>query len=471
VVTELIELCAGFPLALGLIAARATADPQLPLADIAAELRALGLDALESEELTASLPAVLSWSLRYLTAQQRHVFALLGPSPGPDIGLPAAATLTGLPEREAHAVLQALTDASLINRTPGGRYAMHDLVRAYATTLADTLPTDVRETALRRVLDFYTHTAHTAGRLLNPHRDPPPFDPATAEVHTHPLADAAAALAWFDTEHACLLAAQHTAATNAWHATTWWLAWILHTVHRRRGHLHDRATTWQAAADAASHLPDPTTRIIALRHLGSAHARLGRHEDGLAHLHQALTIAEHHHNPGERAHTHYALTLAWEQQGNDRKALVHSRRALELYRGLNHPVREAEALNAVGWYAARLGDYDTARRHCHAALTLHRHHHHAEGEADTLDSLGYIEHHSGHHAQAINHYHHAVTLRRNLGNTYEAANTLDGLGHPHAVLGQIEQARTVWHEALQLYRDQGRHDDAMRVRRHLDNLG
>ncbi len=469
-IAELVDLYGGFPLALGVIAARAAANPRLPLTDIATELRVLGLDALDSDDPTASLPTVLSWSLHHLTPQQREVFALLGIAPGPDTGLSAATALTGLPERETHTLLQVLADASLVNRTPGGRYAMHDLVRAYATTLADTLPTDVRETALRRVLDFYTHTAHTAGQLLNPHRDPTPLDPPTPEAHPHPPPDTAAALAWFDTEHACLLAAQHTATTNAWHSTTWWLAWTLHTFHRRRGHLHDRVTAWQAAADATTHLPDPTARIIALRYLGSAHARLGRHEDGLTHLHQALTIAEHHHNPGEQAHTHYALVLAWEQRGNDRQALGHARRALELYRGLNHPVREAEALNAVGWYAARLGDYDTARKHCHASLTLHRHHHHPEGEADTLDSLGYIEHHRGHHTQAINHYHHALTLRRDLGNIYEAANTLDGLGHPHAVLGQIEQARTVWQEALQLYREQGRHDDAMRVQHHLNNL-
>ena len=53
-------------------------------------------------------------------------------------------------------MLRALADASLIDRTPGTRYGMHDLVRAYATTTADNLRDEVRETSLRRVLDFYT---------------------------------------------------------------------------------------------------------------------------------------------------------------------------------------------------------------------------------------------------------------------------------------------------------------------------
>jgi hypothetical protein len=39
---------------------------------------------------------VLSWSTRGLTGEQRTMFALLGIASGPDIGLPAAASLAGL---------------------------------------------------------------------------------------------------------------------------------------------------------------------------------------------------------------------------------------------------------------------------------------------------------------------------------------------------------------------------------------
>jgi tetratricopeptide (TPR) repeat protein len=469
-VAELIQLCGGFPLALGVIAARAAADPHLPLCDTVAELRTLGLDALDSEDPSASLPAVLSWSLRHLTRQQRTTFALLGVAPGPDTGLPATTHLTGLPEREAHAVLRALADASLIHRTPGGRYAMHDLVRAYATTTANNLPVHMRETALRRVLDFYTHTLHTADEFLDPYRDPARLAPPAQGVHPHPLHDAPAAWAWCDAEHACLLAAQHTATTYHWHLTAWHLAWTLDTFHHWRGHRYDRLSVWQAAADAATHLPDPTPLTRAHRLLGLAHAELGHHEDAIDHLHQALTLAEHHHDSTQQARTHHALSRAWEQQSDHQQALNHARRALDLCRSLHQPVWEARALNQVGWDAAQLGDYDTAREHCQAALTLHRHHHNTAGEAATLDSLGYIDHHTGHHIQAINHYHHALTLYRDNGNAFEVADTLDRLGHSHTALGQHNQARTVWQEALQLYREQARRDDAIRVQHQLDTL-
>jgi tetratricopeptide (TPR) repeat protein len=470
-IAELIALCSGFPLALGLIAARAACDRHLPLQDTVAELHILGLNALDSTDPTASLPAVLSWSLHHLTEQQRQMFALLGIAPGPDTGLPAAASLNALSERDAHAVLRALADASLIERTPGGRYALHDLVRVYATTVADNLALDLREKALRRIVDFYTHTANAADRLLNPNTSHPQLNPPSSGIHPHPLHDTQASWDWLDTEHACLLAAQHTAITLAWYRTVWQLAWSLHSYHYWRKDHHDQLAMWQAAVDATTHLPeDPAARVIAHLFIGHAHAYLDHHEDAVDHLLQALTLAKHHHDALHQAHTHRALARAWELRRDHRRAFDHARHALDLYRTLDLSVEEARALNAVGWYAAHLGDYDTALNQCQAALILHRDHHNLTGEADTLDSLGYIHHHSGHHIEAIEHYDNALMLYRNHGNIYDAAYILDALGHPHAALGQFVRARAVWQEAFTLYQEQGRQDDATRVQHQLDNL-
>ncbi|RKT54729.1 DNA-binding SARP family transcriptional activator [Saccharothrix australiensis] len=468
---DLVRLCGGFPLALAVIAARAAAEPHLPLAETVAELRAFGVDALDDSDPTASLPAVLSWSLRRLTEPQRTAFALLGIAPGPDTGLPAAADLVGASRRETRAVLRALADASLLERTPGDRYAMHDLVRAYAATRAhDTVPEPTRDAALTRVVDFYLHTAHTAQRLFDPHVPLIPPGPPAPGVHPHPLPDQPTALAWLDAEHPHLLAAQQTAVARRRHHTAWHLAWNLTGFYRLRGHLRDDLAAWRAALEAAEHLPDPTTRIRALRNLGRAHSRLGGHEEATAHLHRALALAERHRDTGLRATIHHELAVAWERRGDDRKALDHARHTLELHRTLDNPVWEARALNSVGWHAARLGDHDTARAHCRAALVLFRRHHNPDGEAATLDSLGYIHYHTRRHHLAVHYYHQALALYRSLGNTYETANTLDNLGRPQAALGRRDRARAVWREALELYREQGRHADAHRVRRRLDGL-
>ncbi|QFZ19110.1 ATP-binding protein [Saccharothrix syringae] len=465
-VDELVELCGCYPLALAVAARHAATRP---IAELVAELREPGLDVLDDDPST-SLPAVLSLSLRDLTADQRTAFALLAIAPGPDTGLPAAAALTGTSPARTRRTLRALEDACLVDRHANGRHAMHDLVRAYAATLADELPEPVRHAALDRVVDFYLHTAHAAARVLEPQRRPIELAPPTPGTTPLPLPADPDALAWLDAEHAHVLAAQRVAAARHRHHAAWQFAWALTTFHDRRGHRHAELAAWRAALAATDHLPDPTTRARTHRHLGTAHADLGRHEEAIRHLHHALALAEEHDDTTQQAHTHQDLAVAHERQGDDRRALVHAERALDHYRTLDEPLWEANALNQVGWYAARLGDHDTARDRCLAALALFRRHHHAVGEAHTLDSLGYVEHRTGHHERAVGHYRHALALFRDLGISTAIADTLDNIGHPHLALGRPDLARAAWREAGELYREQGRDRDTERVRRQLDDL-
>jgi DNA-binding SARP family transcriptional activator/tetratricopeptide (TPR) repeat protein len=468
---ELVELCGGLPLALGLIAGRAHAHPDVSLAELAAGLRELGVEALEDQDPAACLPTVLSWSYRALSTQQQQVFGLLGIAPGPDIGLPATASLTALSPTEAAKMLRGLQEASLLSRDTHGRYSMHDLIRRYATDTAhQQLPEDMRTAGLRRVVNFYLHTAYQGSRLLDQRHPPIDLDPLPPGCVPHPLPDVTAALIWFGTEHPNLRAAQHTATTHTWHHSAWLLAWSLTSFHHRQGHFHGQLAMWRAALDSAAHLPDPAARIRTHRQLGYAYADLGHHEEAIEHLNQALSLAEHHHYSTEQALTHRAISWTWERRGDLKQALDHDTRALAVFRAQNQPVWEAVTLNDVGWDAARLGDYETARTHCQAALTLHQRLHNSNGQASTLDSLGYIAHHTGDHHRAIRYFHQALTLFRGLGHTYMVADSLDRLGHPHYALGQYGDARTVWQEAVRLYREQGRDDDSARVQRQLDDL-
>lgn len=464
-------MCGGFPLALSIIAGRVHTNPHLPLNAIAEELRDSGLDALDDGDPAASLPAVLSWSRRALTPDQATTFALLGTAPGPDIGLPAAASLVGLPLNDTRTVLRGLEQASLIGQDVNGRYRMHDLIRRHSTEIAhQELAEEIREAALRRVLDFYVHTAHGADRLLDTHRAFIPLDLPAPGTHLQPLPDSRAAMAWFDLEHTNLLAVHHTAVTRGLHDAVWRLAWTLRTFHHRRGHRHDDLAVWLAAADAAAHLPDATTRVRVHRFLGRAYNALGRSEEATEHLHRALSLAEHHHEPAEQAQTHRMIAQALCRRGDDREALDHATRAQRLFREVGQPVWEAGALNAVGWYLAHLGDLDAARAHCQAALALLRQHHSVEGEASVLDSLGHIYHRTGDHQRAVDHYLQAVALFRVLGATADSADTLARLGNPYTALGLHDEARAVWREALELYRAQGRDRNAEQVQRQLDAL-
>ncbi|WP_051772920.1 AfsR/SARP family transcriptional regulator [Saccharothrix sp. NRRL B-16314] len=469
-VDDLSSLCGGFPLALSIVAARAHFHPRTSLTTMAAELRDQGLDALHEGDPAASLPTVLSWSHDALTAEQARVFALLGIAPGPDISLPAAAGLTGLPPGQIRTELRRLEQASLIVHDSYGHYRMHDLIRRYAADTAQRLADTEKRAALRRVVDHYLHTAFTGQQLLDPHLRPIRIDPPVPDCHPLVLSDDAAALAWFDTEHACLLAAQQTAVAHGRFDAVWQLAWMLNTFHYRRAHRHDQVAAWQTGLTAARRLPDPAAEAMATRFLAQALADMGRDDEALDLLHHALAIAERAGLVAHLPNIHNSLSRLWEQRGDDRQALEYSHRALEFAHVLDDPVMEAHLLNNLGWSAARLGDYGKAREHCWTALTLHRQHGERSGEAFVLDSLGYIDHHTGRHEDAIHNYRQALMIRVGIGDAYEEANTYDALGHPYAALGQHGQARAVWQEALRLYQAQQRIKEANRVRRQLDAL-
>jgi hypothetical protein len=106
--TELAGLCARLPLALGIAAARAAACPGLPLAALAAGLRAsrARLDGLDTGDAATDVRTVFSWSCRQLTGSAGRMFRLLGVHPGPDITVPAAGSLAGVPPGEARQARQ-----------------------------------------------------------------------------------------------------------------------------------------------------------------------------------------------------------------------------------------------------------------------------------------------------------------------------------------------------------------------------
>jgi DNA-binding SARP family transcriptional activator/Tfp pilus assembly protein PilF len=473
-VAALLGYCAGLPLALGVVAARAGTHPTFPLAALAEELRdrSARLDALGTDDPIADLRAVLSSSYDALDAATARVFGLLGHAPGPDIGLAAAAALTALSVPDVRSHLRGLEGAHLVRETRPGRYRMHDLVRLYAAErAAQEQPGDALESALRALVDFYAGTAHDGDRLLSPLRTPFDTDQPDVTPGAHPLRSSDCAMSWFEAEHLCLLDAHRFAVARGHHRQAWRLAWSLDTYHWRRGNLDDRTAMLRTTLAAGESMGDRAQRALAHRLLGRAHAAQGRHADALEHLRVALTLFEEAGDAAGKAQTHLNLALAWEKHGDDRQALTHAVQNLRIRRTLDSPPREAEALNAVGWYHARLGHHRQSRRHCEEALVLCRRHRFREGEAFTLDSLGYLAHRTGEHTLALAHYGQALALRRELGDAFEEADTLAKIGDVCHALGRPAQAREAWEQARSLYVSQRRRGPAAEVGERLAHGG
>jgi tetratricopeptide (TPR) repeat protein len=455
-VEEIITRCAHLPLALALVAARAAVRPHGGLRVLAEELRDTRRrwQTLSGDEPTTDVQAVFSWSYQALTPAAARLLRLLGLHPGPDISAPAAASLAGLPLSAVRPVLAELTRASLLVEHAIGRYAFHDLLRAYATDLAHRIDTEQhRRTAAHRMMDHYLHTADTANRLLDPARDPLTLTPLQPGVTPEHLADDQQALDWFTTEHPVLLAIVDQAAATGFDTHTWQLAWTLATFLYPQGHWRDQAATGHAAVAAAQRLADPSAQARAHRNVANAYIRLGRLDDAHTELNHALDLATRTSDQTGQAHTHHHLGRLWEWRGDYPRALDHAQQALSRYRAGGNQTGQADALNQVGWYLALLGDHQQALTACQQALALFQEVGDRVGEAATWDSLGYVHHHLGNYPHAVACYEHALPLLRALGHRYEQAATLSRLGDTHHAAGNPQATRDAWQQALAILDD------------------
>src|SRR5262249_32727644 len=182
---------------------------------------------------------------------------VVGLDAGRDITAGSAASLAGTGTIAARRALAGLAGCHLVEERVPGRFGFHDLLRAYASELAETHDTDdERRAARQRMLDHYLHTAHAGNLLLQPRWDPIMIPTSLPGVVVEELAAHAAALGWFEAEYAVLLAAVRLAAATGHHNHAWQLPSALTDFFFRRGHWADWAATEHTALDTAQRFGD-----------------------------------------------------------------------------------------------------------------------------------------------------------------------------------------------------------------------
>jgi DNA-binding SARP family transcriptional activator len=275
---ELVSLCRGFPLALNIVAARCAADPGLLLEDAAGAVRAavaaerdeVGRAEAESptaegevecrferDDCAVSVRAALAWCGRRLSPTAARMFRLLAVHPGPQVSLPAAASLAALTEARTRAAVTELIAAHLLTEPAPGRYSLPELPRAWAAEQARAVEEPARlRAAARRMLDHYLHTAHRGALALNSAHDPVTLARPAPGTRPERLTGQASALAWFAAEREVLLAAVEQAAAEGYDSHAWQLPWALADYLERRGCWRDWTQTQQTALAAARRIAD-----------------------------------------------------------------------------------------------------------------------------------------------------------------------------------------------------------------------
>ncbi|MGW2642024.1 AfsR/SARP family transcriptional regulator [Streptomyces sp. NPDC001348] len=460
-VDALAAQCARLPLALRVAAELAVARPTTPLSELVAELadQQRRLDLLDADgDPRAAVAAVFSWSLRQLSPNVARTFRLLGLHPGPDFDAYAAAALCCDGLTEVRRALDVLARAHLVQPLDGGRYGMHDLLRAYATRLAtaEDAP-DVPRAAVDRLCDHYLATAAAAMDCLHP-----------AEAHLRPgvppaatpmpdLSDPDAARAWLNGERPCLTAvAAHTAA----HGRPTHAIRLSQTLYRYlvTGHHTDGLTIHGHARDAARQTADPVSEARALLGLGTAYWQLAQHEPAIRHLQQALTLFRRVGDPTGQARALVNLGLVAERQGRYLPAVGNLEQALALYRQADDRLGEAIVLKDLATVERHLGRYGPAADRLRQALALLRRSGNRYLEAHALNDLGMVEARLGRYGPAVDHQEQALLLLREVGDRYGEAGALNSLGIIRTRLGRPEQAAECHRQAITIYWQNGDRD-------------
>jgi len=513
VVAELAGLCAYLPLALRIAGANLAARPSYRLADYVAALasgdRLTGLAVPEDEQ--AAVRSAFELSCDTLKPELRRLFRLAGLAPGPDLTAPAAAALAGIATSVAESLLDRLVARNLIDEYAHRRYRLFDLLRLYAAELAEAEESAAdRDAAIDRLAARAMAAVRSASELLSPHLLylPDGAEPGGGgQEFSGPggggpeFTDASTALAWLNAERANL-AALVVLLTQLGKADA-----ALHIADRLAGYFYmsSNSTEWVSVATAVRDaVPDdvPIAVAAAELHLGmlrsvqsryeaaaghyaacaeqsrragwvageavalnnqaSAYWQLGRTEDTIELLTQALDVNRRAGRATGEAVTMAniataRLRLARSADGVTQAAAVSEQRhealrllgqARDMHQGLRDRRNEAETCRRMAEAYRDLGDLGPAAEHAGQAVALAREAASERFEIVAHSTLATILVRLGEPAQGLAEHALARDLAGKAGDQAQQADVLMELAESLAQLGQVEEALLIAQDVL-----------------------
>jgi DNA-binding SARP family transcriptional activator len=454
----LLERCAGLPLALAIVAARMGTDRHLSLATLVGLLEdeRARLEVLDSGDPATSVRAAFSWSYGCLDPATARVFRLFGLHPGPCASAPAVAALAGVGIGEARSALSVLARAHLVDEPVSGQFVLHDLLRVYAMERAETeeSPGD-RDTALRRLLTWYLHSADAADRLLVPRSQRVPLDAPPPLVHPLSFDDREAALAWFESERANVVPITQAAADAGHHDVACHFPAAIWGFLTLRKPWADWITTHRIGLDSAERTGDRLGEAYLRTALADAHRDLRRYEQAVSGFTEALALWRSVANRWGEAATLTLLGLAHRDARDYPGSTDCLSSALTIFREIGDSWGEGWALYDLGETEQRLGRLQEAVAHSERAREIFRETKDGWGEGWSLYNLGKIHQRAGDLPEAVDCLQQALDLFRHIGNQLGEASVLATIGATFDLAGRMAEARDFWQQALTIFDNLG----------------
>ncbi|MET9698204.1 tetratricopeptide repeat protein [Streptomyces sp. NPDC006529] len=415
-VSELVEVCEGLPLALTILASRIRHRPTSDLRHLVAEIRGHharldALDALDKGQI--GVRVAFDCSYRELSAPAALLLQQLAVHPGPSISWEALVSLG--PASGISAPGQAadeLDSASLLGRTDE-RHTLHGLIREYAREHASGLSEEVRSRTVQVICAHTLQQVWRCDRTLVEGRDLPVSHQPELKVY-EPQSELEA-MEYLDQEYPTACAVLGLAREWGDTRTVWLLSMALVTYQWRR-HRYAEAAGNLVSVLATSHdITSSSERAMIHRMVAGSYLNMDKLDAAAGQLRSAIALTEH---------------LAPEK---DRTSL-------------------ALSLNMLAGVRRKQGMADEARRHFLHALTVFQELDDRLGAGNALNGIARLELDRQETREALQHADAARATFALTSDLSSQANVFVTLGDIHASDGSLQQAAASYTSAAELYR-------------------
>ncbi|MBV9843932.1 MAG: tetratricopeptide repeat protein [Kutzneria sp.] len=456
-VAILANRCDHLPLALRIAAERAVAQPHHAVRDLIDELDVAGrLEALTSYD-SVPVRTVFDWSYRRLDAEAARLFRLLGLHRGAHISTPAAAALVGLPVPRTRGLLERLTGAHLVRSGTRDRFHLHDLLQDYAAELAISQECErERVAAVRRLGQWYVHTAHAAAKLLAPFRGEQ-LEPEPLVEGVTPLSfdTSAAALRWCDAELANFVPVIQLAVDNGVHPAAWQLAIALWNYLLLRKPWSVWTMTHTLAREATLAAGDRGAEGWVTTNLAEAYRRIGEHDRSGLLYDKALRLRQQAHDRYGEGWALAGSAFLAVDRGDPDRASDYANRALAIFTELGDRQGIGATLVTIGDVHRYEGRLDDALRVATDALAVYQEIGVLDGLSWVLTKLAEIHLARGDHEAALRQLELSVAACQRIGDRWGEAAARSRGGEVLFDLGRVAEALTSWETAAECYQEVG----------------
>jgi tetratricopeptide (TPR) repeat protein len=447
-VTRVVELCAGLPLAIRIAAARLRAHPTWDVRELDTRLDAEAARLGELDDGERSLLATFQLSMRQLSDTEARLFGLLALCPGVDFDVHTASALAAVTPREADRLLERLHDAYLLNQHDSDRYAFHDLLRVFAgEVVLAAMPARDASSAFRRLTDFAVRSALQADRLLTPQRFRPGIELDAAVLEPARVDDDEMALAWFRAEWPGLVDLCRAAAERGEHERCWQLAFLLRGFFFAAKLWDPWIATHRWARGSAEALGDDWALAITTANLGVGFIDRGDLDEASGCFAEALAL--YRRLEDDHGESTVLAHQAWvaHYRGEYAEALGNLQQAREFYDRIGNRRNSAITTRGIALVLTALGRPVEAAVLATETLVVFNELELDLDAAMALNCLAWAWFHAGSHDLATAAYRDAAARAEACGSSYETARAYTGIGNIAAAGGATDLAEELWERA------------------------